>query len=329
MNEPMRLFVRNGNYHIAFPGGKRQSLRTPDEKTARGIFREMEKEYLRGRLLHLDNTKRLTISELSKAYTKHRPGISKWTEKKDALSMKLLREAIGDIQIRTLTTPRIDEFKSKCLARGARPQTINGYLRHIKAALSYAVDEGYIPKKPKMKMVPVNKQAMNERIVSPADLKKILDAARNQDENLWRYFTVLLWTGARRREALNLTWQDCDFEKNYALLRETKGKNNRRVPLLPPVINALEPVKRDIGLIFPKWHPDTCSHMFRDIAVSCGVNARLHDLRHSAASYMLQSGVPVQVVKEILGHSHLSTTMIYAHVLDDVMAKEIAKMRIE
>ena len=77
------------------------------------------------------------------------------------------------------------------------------------------------------------------------------------------------------------------------------------------------------------WHPDTLSKWFRATATECGVKARLHDLRHSAASYMLKSGIPVQVVKEILGHAHLSTTMIYSHVLDDVLQTEMGKMKIE
>ena len=65
MNNPMRLFNRKGVWHVEFAGGKRRSLRTSDEKTARGIFRELEKDYLRGRLLRLDNTKRISISEFS------------------------------------------------------------------------------------------------------------------------------------------------------------------------------------------------------------------------------------------------------------------------
>ena len=81
MNNPMRLFNRKGVWHVEFAGGKRRSLRTSDEKTARGIFRELEKDYLRGRLLRLDNTKRISISEFSTHYSEHRPGISTWTVK--------------------------------------------------------------------------------------------------------------------------------------------------------------------------------------------------------------------------------------------------------
>lgn len=73
----MRLFKRGGIYHVEFAGEKRRSLKTSDEKTAKGIFKELEKEYLRGRLIQLDTTRRKTISEFSSFYQKHRPGISK------------------------------------------------------------------------------------------------------------------------------------------------------------------------------------------------------------------------------------------------------------
>ena len=69
--------------------------------------------------------------------------------------------------------------------------------------------------------------------------------------------------------------------------------------------------------------------MFRELAELCGVSARLHDLRHSACTYMLKSGIPIQVVKEILGHSQITTTMIYTHVLDDIKQNEMKKLRFE
>ncbi len=329
MNTPMRLFKRGGIYHVEFAGEKRRSLKTGDEKTAQGIFRELQKEYLRGRLLQLDTTRRMTIGEFSEFYQEHRPGVSKWTLKKDALSLKLLQDALGNIQIRTLTIAKIDNFKSICLARGAKPQTVNGYLRHIKASLTYALDDGLIEKKPKIKMVPEDKQDIAERILSPQDIKKIISAAYEDDPDFGRYLTFLLWTGARRREALGLTWQNCDLGNRTALLTKTKGKRNRRVPLMQPIIEALEPIKKDLGPVFPPWHPDTTSHRFHELAKEQSVDAKLHDLRHSAATYMLNSGIQIQVVKEILGHAHLSTTMIYSHVLDQIADKEMQKMKIE
>jgi len=329
MNISMRLLKRKDTFYVEITRDKYKSLKTKDESLAKSIFREMEKEYLRGRLIQLDTARQLKISEFSSFYEKHRPGVSKWTLKKDILSLKLLQDALGNIHIRTLTTAKFDTFKSKCLARGAKPQTVNGYLRQIKAALAYALDEGLIDKKPKIKMIKEDKQDVSERIISPDKLDAIIAAAHEDDPMFGKYLTFLLWTGSRRREGLGLEWQNCDFNKNTALLTQTKGKRNRRVPLMRPVINALEPMKKDLGLVFPKWHPDTASHWFHEIAKKCGVDARLHDLRHSAATYMLDSGMDMRVVQQILGHAHLSTTMIYSHVLDKVMAREVQKFKIE
>ena len=228
-----------------------------------------------------------------------------------------------------MTQDNISRFKSICLSRGASPQTINGYLRHIKAALAHAAEGGLIDKKPTIKMVPVNRERMSERIVSPGDLKMILGAAEKRSPDFARYLTLLLWTGGRRREILNLTWPAINFDRRSVLLTKTKGRKDRRVPLLAGAISCLEPVKKDIGRVFPDWHPDTVSKWFHEIAKGLGIKARLHDLRHSAATYMLKSGIPVQAVKEILGHANLSTTMIYSHVLDDVLQAEMGKMKIE
>ncbi|MFA5322816.1 MAG: tyrosine-type recombinase/integrase [Smithella sp.] len=57
--------------------------------------------------------------------------------------------------------------------------------------------------------------------------------------------------------------------------------------------------------------------------------ARLHDLRHSAATYMLASGIDIRDVQSILGHAQISTTTIYADVLDGMKIKAINKMKIE
>lgn len=327
MIRPMRLFKRGKFWHVEFARGKSKSIRTSDEKTARGIFKEMEREYLRGRLVQLDN-RRMTIKEFAADYETHRPGVSKWTLKKDMLSLKLLREAVGNVQLKSLSGAKIDEFKRVCLARHAKPQTVNGYLRHIKAALSYAMDNGLIDKRPKIKTVPVDRGLLKDRIVSPANLIKLLEAAKKADVDLWRYFTFLLWTGARRSEALCLQWQDVDLDRGVCRLRKTKGRRDREIPLIPAVIETLTPSK-DIGPVFMQHHADTVSKHFKKAALACGLGARLHDLRHSAATYMLRSGIALEVVQAILGHEHISTTMIYAHVLDDLKQREMQKMRIE
>lgn len=67
---------------------------------------------------------------------------------------------------------------------------------------------------------------------------------------------------------------------------------------------------------------------YREAQVSTS-DARLHDLRHSCATYLLKSGVPMEYVQKILGHASIKTTQIYAEVLQEVMQKEMEKLRFE
>ena len=188
------------------------------------------------------------------------------------------------------------------------------------------MDENLIEKKPKIKMYPEDNNL--PRVLMPETINAIFNKAKATDVDFWRYLTFQLWTGCRRREGLSLDWPNCNLDAATAKVKG-KGSKERLVPLMPPVIEVLEPIKKDIGKVFIQHHPDTISKKFHKLASSCGVKARLHDLRHSAATYMLKSGIDIRVVKEILGHAQLSTTMIYTHVLDEIKQKEMIKLRFE
>ena len=282
MNQTMRMFRKREIFYVEFERGQRKSLRTKDEKQARDIFKEMEKEYLRGRLIQLDDVKRITLSEFQKTYIeKGREGLSKWTVKKDSLSLNLLADAIGNIQLRAITKSKIEDFKRICRTRGATETTINGYLRQIKAAFSWAIDEGYLKQRPKIKMYSrkVDRtQEIKNRVLAVEDIEKIMNKAREIDIELWRYFYFCLWTGARRREAAGLFWPEIRLDREECTLNGKTGP--RTVPLLPPVIDALRPVRKDLGRVFRDYHADTWSHKFEEIAEAAGVKARLHDLRY-------------------------------------------------
>jgi len=326
----MRLFQYRGIYHIAYPGNKRVSLHTRIKKEADKLFAEIVKEHKKGNVpISLEHIKRIKLSEVQEEYEKSRFGISSKTIKKDNLSFKLLISAVQDIQLRTLADDTLDDFKRKCLARGAKPQTINGYLRHIKATLNFCKDRKWIDEVPKIKMIRENKIHLSQRIIAPKDMPRIMEAAALIHPEFERFCQCLLWTGARRNEILTLHWQHVDFENKTIMLVGTKTKEDRCVPMLPEVEAVLSPHRKNIGRVFPAWFPDTTSKWFHAAALSCGVKARLHDLRHSAITYMLQSGININVVMKIVGHKNVSTTMIYTHIADDFMAREMAKMKIE
>lgn len=269
------------------------------------------------------------LSEFMADYEKNRVGIAKMTIRKDNLSFRSLIDAVGDILISHLNAEEIDKFKMACMNRGVTPQTINSYLGHIKAALHVAFDKELIAKIPKIKMVPEKKLLLSNRIIAPDDLKLILKTAMANDPIFGTYLTIAAWTGCRRQEILGLQWQHINFKANMMTVtgKGMGGGTERDVPMMKPIVKLLKPIRQDEGRVFPPWHPDTATHKFVDTVRACGVKARLHDLRHSAVTYMLKSGIPIQVVQKIVGHAELATTEIYTHVLNDVMKNEMAKLR--
>lgn len=91
MKENMRLFKRNGWFHVSFYRGKDKALGTKEEALAKEIFRELKAEYLKGKLFHLDRYKKITLREFRKTYTEEaRIGIASKTVRQDDLSLRLL-----------------------------------------------------------------------------------------------------------------------------------------------------------------------------------------------------------------------------------------------
>lgn len=324
----IRIFKYRGIYYAEFSGGIRKSLRSRNKVEALETLEELKKLIQKQIDEKLTPGKPTKLSVFATQYEKHRVGISKWTVKKDMLTLKLLIEAVDDILISTLDSQEIDKFKRTCLNRGTLPITINGYLRHLKAALHFACDRGLISVVPKIKMLPTGKLDLIKRVIAPADIQKLLNMAMVERPDFGRYLSVIAWTGCRRSEIMGLRWEHVLFELN-AIDVTGKGKRERRIPMMPAVQAILEPIKKEEGPVFEPHHPDTLSKWFHALTLKCHVRARLHDLRHSAVTYMLKNGMKVEVVMKIVGHTNISTTMVYTHVADDVMAREMEKFRLE
>jgi site-specific recombinase XerD len=324
MSYDMRLYQKRGWYHVQIDRQKSRALKTRDAREASAIFREMKRAQLEGKLIDLTGVKRVTLKDFTEWYLRERKGtVSRETLKKDALSLKLLAEVIPPPTL----IQSVDISKFKKIWKQTHPETttttINGYLRHIKAALRYGVSEKVISDAPKVKFYKAAEAL--PRVLTPEQIKAIFAKADPSD---LMFYQFLLWTGCRRSEALNLLWTDVHLDKQVCRVTG-KGSRERIVPLHQSVIDTLLPAKKDIGKVFKQYFKDTWSKRFHLLAKSCGIDARLHDLRHSAATYMLASGIDLRAVQAILGHASISTTTIYADVLTDLKVKSINRMKIE
>lgn len=167
--------------------------------------------------------------------------------------------------------------------------------------------------------------------------RRFLDLTRDHElGDLWR---LALGTGMRRGELLGLRWEDVDLDVpqlrvatslaeagGRLRLKSTKTRRVRTLHLDDATAGAIaRQPRRDTAaypLVFTQddgrpWSPQLVSDTWRRQWPSLDVpRIRLHDLRHTHATLLLQAGVPVTVVSERLGHAHVAMTLdVYAHVL--------------
>jgi len=167
-------------------------------------------------------------------------------------------------------------------------------------------------------------------ILNRAELKELFATPKLLKQRI--VLSLIYSAGLRGQEVINLKISDVDFERMTIHIRQTKYKKDRILPLSPTMAIGL---KKYIGAENPhiwlfngkqaesKYSTRGLSWVMREnlkkTTISKDVN--LHSLRHSYATHLLEEGVNIVSLKELLGHSNITTTMIYLHVAQFEYAK--------
>lgn len=212
--------------------------------------------------------------------------------------------------------------------------TINRYLFLISAVLTTAREEWDIKtSKIKPSKFKLKEPAENIMYLSGADvLKKIIDRAA---PHLKPIIITAVYTGLREGNLLNLKWENVDFANmniNVKVKDKTKlGGKFHSVPMADIVAQTLQALPRvsdyvftfrdkPIGSIRSSWlnifYKRKNGEFTKELKDNNLPYIKFHGLRHTAATWILKATGNLKVTKEILGHSDMSTTLKYAHVLD-------------
>ena len=230
---------------------------------------------------------------------------------------------------------------------GLSPRSLRLHKNILYQTLNMAVRDGLIPNNPCNFLILPQAEHYESHFYSGAQLAELLDAVR--DENLFPVIKFTAVYGLRRSEVLGLKWDSVDFDAGTITVKhtvakvtqivekdKTKNKTSRRTfPLTPDVREMLLDLKRQEdenrrlfcsqyteNNYILKWDdgrpfaPDYVSHRFsRLLEIYEMPHIRFHELRHSCASFLLNTGFTLKDVQEWLGHSDIKMTAnIYGHL---------------
>jgi len=210
------------------------------------------------------------------------------------------------------------------------------YYRNIKAAFNKAIDWGYIKSNP-FKKIKLEKKQKNK----PAflNINQIEIICRHIDSEIIKDAVVLSFhTGLRLGELVNLKWKNINLEDKIITVGDyefkTKARKQRIIPINDKVLELMNKVYNPSQVyVFSKgkkqpFTGDYFSKKFKTACRSAGISDKVHwhSLRHSFASNLVQNGVPIYVIKELLGHSSITTTEIYSHLNVDSLREAVEKL---
>jgi integrase len=219
----------------------------------------------------------------------------------------------------------------------ASSATKNRYASALAVAFDLAVEKGYAKKNPAKGLRRYAEDTHPVPFLSDEEIDRVVAAAT--EPRFRALLRVLADAGLRRSEVGRLEWRDVDLRRRVLLVRRSKTRRPREVPLTELAHDALAGLAGDtatgaLGLATPVW-PEFFGHLnriegrFRRLTKRLGVKLRLHDLRHGFCSLQAQSGTPIPTIQQLAGHASAATTMRYASHLPGGATQEAIRRRDE
>ncbi|MBQ8904448.1 MAG: site-specific integrase [Oscillospiraceae bacterium] len=271
-----------------------------------------------------------------------------------------IKPALGEILITSLRAEHIQRMINDMINRGLSPKNIRDTYNNVNAAMKKAVATKLIPYNPCEGVALPKLKKYRAKVYSTEMIHTLLNAVKDTD----MYLPVLLFVtvGLRRGELLALRWQDIDFENNLLMVRYNMVCGENGYIIKPPkseasirdihigddVVSTLKFAKekymkdlaeygkgfQNLGFIIRQddGSPISPNAMTRKWRRFLNRNEdlpkiRLHDLRHSNATALIQAGVSPKVVQQRLGHADVNITLnTYTHVLPEMDIEAAKKL---
>ncbi len=298
---------------------------------ARAEAKRIKSELELGKDIYAEKSVRKNTPTLRQFYDEHYlPYVKQrkrsWITDKSIFENHILPK-LGKLMMSDITKYMVMQLHSNHVAKGFKAGSSNKLPVFLCAAFNLAIkwEITGVKNNPaaKFDLLPVNNKI--ERYLSNDEAARLLKAVGTSDNKLLKYIVMfLLLTGARRNECLHAKWEHFDFKAMTWTIPLSKSGKPHHVPITNGLMNLLETIPRHnnneyvfenvktrkpFSSIYNSWHTARTQAGLSDV--------RLHDLRHTFASTLVNSGRSLYEVQALLGHSNIAVTQRYAHLSND------------
>lgn len=266
------------------------------------------------------------------------------------------------VKLDQITAWKVERWRKARIEAGLKKSSINRYVTTLKAALNRAVEWNIIPanemagvkiyKEDNRSVIRYLSQAEEKRLRKALDTREKRLRADRESGNAWRkarghdllpdldgrfadhlkpLVLLSINTGLRQGEIFSLTWQDYIKDRSQLIIhgKTSKSKTTRYIPVNTEAASVLEQWKKqaDSDYIFPGKYGERLNNVNRAwralLKLAEITGFRWHDMRHHFASRLVMSGVDLNTVRELLGHSDIKMTLRYAHLAPEHTAAAV------
>lgn len=237
---------------------------------------------------------------------------------------------LGQKRLGQITLLDLERIKKKMTTAGKAPRSIQYIKSIVRQVYNYAIERnlysGSLPTLHFLKKQKIDNK--RQRYLSPEDADTLLSKIWDISEQTYQICLLSLNTGMRFGEIASLRWQHVNTNRREILVIDPKNTESRGVYMTDTVQQMIQEMEkgRPADLVFPSRKGGQMSSISKtyaravaDLGLNAGIDDRrmqvvFHTLRHSCASWLVNSGVELPVIAKILGHKSLQMSMRYSHI---------------
>ena len=315
--------------------------------TARQIEAEIRLKLIRGEMIasRKDITK---LEEFIKKeylrYSKETKSTHTFIRERGAINAWIV-PILGRKLFHEISQLDVEKLKREMLQANREPRTVQYTITILRNILKRADDLDYkVPEKDPTKKVKLPKvDNRRVRFLTYQEAKALLKEIKKHSQQVYEICFLALYTGMRFGEIASLTWQDIDFKNKLIHIKDTKNHENRVAYMTDELVELLQERKKRLGrksttkdkpIFFDEKGNKIArvSKTFERAVNTLGLNDFItdrrekvvfHTLRHTFASWLAMSGVPIYTIKELMGHKNIEMTERYSHLAPDTKRQAI------